>query len=363
MKVLAINSSPRSAKESYTVKMLNFLIEGMREEGADVEVVNLREKKIRYCIGCFTCWTKTPGRCVHKDDMSRELFPKWLAADLVVYATPLYYHTINAALSTFMERTLPVLMPFFEKGSNGKTRHPLRHKAPPSVLLTVCGFPEASEFDALKDFFARTQHEDSKGIAIIGRAGASLLASPALERKANDVLDATRQAGRELIRSLEIMPETMQRMTQPLGDVESFARMGNMFWRTCIDEEVTPKQFDERNMVPRPRTLDDFMMILTYGLNAGMVTGRKVLLQFKFSGAVNDACYFAVADGRVDPVAGTCDNPDLIIETPFDLWMDIMTRKADGAQMLMENKYRVQGDLALMLQLFKTEDKAAGVHQ
>ncbi|PKN84581.1 MAG: hypothetical protein CVU51_10270 [Deltaproteobacteria bacterium HGW-Deltaproteobacteria-1] len=62
MKVLAINSSPRSNKESYTVMMLNCLVEGMRDAGADVEVVNLREKKIKYCIGCFTCWTKTPGK-------------------------------------------------------------------------------------------------------------------------------------------------------------------------------------------------------------------------------------------------------------------------------------------------------------
>ena len=106
MKVLALNSSPRSGKDSYTVMMLNPLVEGMREVGADVEIVNLREKKIKNCIGCLTCWTKTPGRCVHKDDMTNELFPKWLASDLVVYATPLYYHTINAAMSTFWELSL-----------------------------------------------------------------------------------------------------------------------------------------------------------------------------------------------------------------------------------------------------------------
>jgi multimeric flavodoxin WrbA len=50
MKVLALNSSPRSNKDSCTVMMLNPLVEGMREAGADVEVVNLREKKIKNCI-------------------------------------------------------------------------------------------------------------------------------------------------------------------------------------------------------------------------------------------------------------------------------------------------------------------------
>ena len=61
MKVLALNSGPRSDAESYTILMLNHLVEGMRKAGADVEVIHLREKKIRNCIGCFTCWTKTPG--------------------------------------------------------------------------------------------------------------------------------------------------------------------------------------------------------------------------------------------------------------------------------------------------------------
>ena len=353
MKVLALNSSPRSGGDSYTVMMLNPLVEGMRETGADVEVVNLREKTIRNCIGCFTCWTKTPGRCIHKDDMTNELFPTWLASDLVVYATPLYYHTINAAMSTFMERTLPVLLPFFEQSDDGKTFHPLRSKAPASVLLSVCGFPEASEFDALLDFLIRTRHKNSNAVAAICRAGASLLTSPFLQDRANDVLDATKQAGRELIKLMKITPETMARITQPLGDIQSFAKMGNIYWKTCIAEGVTPKEFKDKNMVPRPDSLDSFMFIFPFGLNAGAAGDRKVVLQFKFSGEVENSCYFTIEKGTIRAKQGTCEKPDLTIDTPFHLWMDIMTRKADGGKMLMEQKYKVHGDLNLMIQLFQ----------
>jgi multimeric flavodoxin WrbA len=60
MKVLALNSSPRSGGKSMTELMLNHLVDGMRDDGTEVEVVNLREKTIKNCIGCFTCWTKTP---------------------------------------------------------------------------------------------------------------------------------------------------------------------------------------------------------------------------------------------------------------------------------------------------------------
>jgi len=357
MKVLAINSSPRSNKDSYTVMMLNCLVEGMRDAGADVEVVNLREKKIKYCIGCFTCWTKTPGHCVHKDDMSRELFPKWLDCDLAVYATPLYYHTINAAMSTFMERTLPAILPFFKQGEDGKTYHPLRHKFPPSVFLSVCGFPDMSEFDALKNFYKQTKHKESNTVAVICRSGASLLSSPFLQKKAKEVLDATSQAGRELVKTMKIEPETMMRITQSLGDAKLFDQMGNIFWQTCIDEGVTPKQFDERKLVPRPRTLEEFMLIFSYGLNAKAAGDQKVYVQFKFSGEVKDACYFKIAGGKVRPDAGVCDIPDLTIETPFAVWMDIITRKTDGAQMLIEGKYKVSGDLTLMMKLFQSESK------
>ena len=89
MKVLALNSSPRGGGQSKTELMLNHLAEGMRAAGASVEVIALRIKNIKRCIGCYTCWTKTPGQCLHKDEMTSELFPKWLDADMVVYATPL----------------------------------------------------------------------------------------------------------------------------------------------------------------------------------------------------------------------------------------------------------------------------------
>ncbi|MGZ3592655.1 MAG: flavodoxin family protein, partial [Syntrophales bacterium] len=132
MKVLAINSSPRPEGQSKTELMLNSLVKGMREAGADVEVVHLRNKKVNNCIGCFTCWTKTPGVCLHKDDMTGELFPKWAGADLVIYASPLYHFTVNAEMKAFIERTLPALEPFFEDHDDG-TGHPWRIRHPSVV--------------------------------------------------------------------------------------------------------------------------------------------------------------------------------------------------------------------------------------
>ena len=73
MKVMALNSSPRGDGQSKTGIMLNSLIEGMREAGAEVEVVSLSKKTIKPCAGCFSCWTKTPGKCIHKGEKMKRL--------------------------------------------------------------------------------------------------------------------------------------------------------------------------------------------------------------------------------------------------------------------------------------------------
>jgi len=355
MRVFAVNSSPRKEGQSKTELMLNHLVEGMREAGAEVETVNLREKNIKNCIGCFTCWTKTPGRCVHKDDMTKEIYPKLLEADLVVLATPLYYHFMNGAMSTFRERTLPAAQPFFKQGDDGKTYHPLRHKIPASVWLSVCGFPEESEFDALSDYLNRTRHKDEKIVAEIYRSSAEALTNPIYAEKAGDILEATTQAGRELVESMEVSPVTMARIKQPMMNPKFFADLGNLFWKTCIAERVTPKQFNDQDMVPRPDSLESFMLVFPFGINSEAAGDRRVILQFNFTSQLTGSCYFTVKKGHIDAHKGTQKSPDITIETPFELWMDILTRKADGQQMFMEQKYKVDGDLALMIELFNKD--------
>ena len=192
MKVLAINSSARIGGHSKTELMLNHLVEGMRDAGADVEVINLHKKSIKNCIGCFTCWTKTPGRCIHKDDMSNEIYPKYLDADLLVLATPLYHFTVNATMKTFIERTLPDLQPFF-KLRNGVTSHPMRHKTPPVVALSVAGFPDESVFDLLSSYINFLYH--GRLLAEIYRPAAEDMRQSNAGGKVADILDATVQGG------------------------------------------------------------------------------------------------------------------------------------------------------------------------
>jgi hypothetical protein len=226
---------------------------------------------------------------------------------------------------------------------------------PAAVWLSVCGFPEASEFDAFSDHLNRTRYEETPIVAEIYRPAAEAMTNPYFQAAADDILAATAQAGRELVRSMAVAPETLARITQSFVDPEAFAEMGNVFWKTCIAEGVTPKTFHEKNMVPRPDSMAAFMRLLPAGLNAEAVGDRQVILQFDFSGEVEGICHFIIATGRIEAREGAAGKADLTIEAPFEVWMDIMTRKADGQQMFLDQQYKVHGDLALMVALFKKD--------
>jgi putative NADPH-quinone reductase len=349
MKVLALNSSPRSEGRSKTELMLSHLAQGMREAGAEVEVVALRDKKVKNCIGCFTCWTKTPGVCIHKDDMTDELYPKWLQADLVVYATPLYHFTVNATMKAFIERTLPAIEPFFEEHGE-RTWHPLRHRHPNVVMLSVAGFPEDSVFDQLSswaNFIFRPVLA-----AEIYRPFAEGLTVPVFAEKAKEVLGAVTQAGRELVKSRKVSLQTLARIKQPIiEDKGVIQKMVNLMWKTCIAESVTPKELREKGLVPRPDSIETFMIIMSMAFNPAGAGDTRAVLQFGFSGNVEGSCYFKIENGGIEAFSGAAEKPDLTIETPFDVWMDVMTGKADGQQMFMAQKYKVHGDLSLLMRM------------
>lgn len=349
MKVLALNSSPRGEGQSKTHLMLDNLVTGMREAGAEVEMVELRKKTIRNCSGCFTCWTKTPGACIHNDDMSSELLPKFIESDLVVYASPLYHFTLNGTMKTFIERTLPILQPFFEEKS-GETKHPLRHRFPKAVFLSVAGFPEMSAFDQLSSWVRFVFGEAL--VAEIYRPAAEAMTTFFYKDKAGQILEATRKAGQEIVQSMEISQGTLSLVTQDfVKDKDLMRRMGNVFWKSCIAEGVSPKEFEEKGLTPRPDSVETFMMILSWGFNPAAAGDMRAVLQFTFSGRVQGVCHFHIDNGKLEARHGSAENPDLTIDAPFDVWMDILVGKADGQQMFMEQKYKVSGDLSLLMRM------------
>ncbi|MFH2131681.1 MAG: flavodoxin family protein [bacterium] len=83
MKVLAFNGSPRM-KMGVTDKILQTFIQGAESAGAETETVYVAKKNIKFCTGCFNCWFKHPGKCIHDDDMM-EIRIKIKAASTLVH--------------------------------------------------------------------------------------------------------------------------------------------------------------------------------------------------------------------------------------------------------------------------------------
>lgn len=84
-----------------TAQLSNAFAKGAKEAGHNVETISLSKHEVKGCIGCNACRYGKP--CIQKDEFNT-LVPKIKAADLIVFASPLYFWTFSARLKAFIER-------------------------------------------------------------------------------------------------------------------------------------------------------------------------------------------------------------------------------------------------------------------
>ena len=101
--VLIISSSPRKGGNSETLAAS--FAKGAEEAGHKVETVYLREKKYGFCKGCLACLKA--GHCVIDDD-AVEVAARMHDADVLVFATPVYYYSVSGQLKTMLDRANPL---------------------------------------------------------------------------------------------------------------------------------------------------------------------------------------------------------------------------------------------------------------
>lgn len=81
--------------------LANQFIEGAKAAGHEVEKISLAEKDIKFCKGCLVC--QKLGKCVIKDD-ANDIMQKVLNADVVCWATPIYYYEMSGQMKTLIDR-------------------------------------------------------------------------------------------------------------------------------------------------------------------------------------------------------------------------------------------------------------------
>ena len=100
MKIAIFNGSPR--KEN-TYAMVQAFREGAESSGHEVEEYHVGRMKIAGCLGCEYCHTKGQGSCVQKDDFEK-IIPAYKEADMIVFASPIYYFTMTAQIEAAIQR-------------------------------------------------------------------------------------------------------------------------------------------------------------------------------------------------------------------------------------------------------------------
>lgn len=98
-KVIIISTSLRTGSNSDM--FANQFIEGAKAAGHEVEKISLAEKDIKFCKGCLAC--QKLGKCVIKDDVN-DIMQKVLNADVVCWATPIYYYEMSGQMKTLIDR-------------------------------------------------------------------------------------------------------------------------------------------------------------------------------------------------------------------------------------------------------------------
>lgn len=232
MKIAIFNGSPKGKRGNTHVIEKSFM-EGLEAGGAQVEHIFLNKKEIKHCLGCLNCWIKTPGECVHKDDM-KELIDIYMSSDVVVLSTPLYVDNISGMTKVFMDRLIPTVDPHFEDDDNGETRHvETDTHYPKMMVISSCGFPEQSQFQVLRLLFRRiARNMQGELVAEIYRGQGNLLTieHEMLAPIVNGYKRLLVKAGMEFAKNGTLSQETIEELDKPLVPKEMYVDGANKHW-------------------------------------------------------------------------------------------------------------------------------------
>jgi len=165
MKIAVLNGSPRKGT---TTAMVQAFCEGAEAAGHVVEEYQVGKMKIAGCLACEYCHTKGEGSCIQKDDLEK-ILPAYKEADMIVFASPIYYFTMSAQIEAAIQRVYCIGKPL---------------KAKKAALLLTSGSPGVydSAIAQFKGYTAYTGIEAAGVITSNGEENGS-------EAKLNEVRD------------------------------------------------------------------------------------------------------------------------------------------------------------------------------
>jgi multimeric flavodoxin WrbA len=159
------------AGDGYVDAIAAALQDGLRAQSWTVRPWQLADEKLAFCLGCFECWTKTPGLC-RIDDAGRDVAESLIQSDLAIFVTPITFGGYSSALKKAVDRVIPLISPFFER-IDGEVHHHARYASYPALFgVGVLSRPnpiQAEIFDTLISRNAINLHAPAHGSRVILR--------------------------------------------------------------------------------------------------------------------------------------------------------------------------------------------------
>ena len=109
MKITILNGSPATTALDAGLAELKQVLEA---GGNLVTQFDLRDLSLRYCIGCWGCWVKTPGQCSNGDTTCQAIARAVINADFVLWAAPLKLGFPSSLLKMALDKHLPLIHPY-----------------------------------------------------------------------------------------------------------------------------------------------------------------------------------------------------------------------------------------------------------
>ena len=146
MKLSLINGSLKEGHDNFD-NQLEQLKSNLSQstEITNLDYYNLKQMDIKQCVGCFNCWTKTPGKCVIKDD-AEDILISVINSDLVIFASPLVMGMTTGLMKRLNDRLIPLIHPYFSI-VKGEIHHRKRYDHYPKIAVIYEKTPEDTQED------------------------------------------------------------------------------------------------------------------------------------------------------------------------------------------------------------------------
>ena len=224
MKILVLNGSPK--KRSDTFRMTEAFLKGLNRDGRhEIHIVNVIDKKIAPCRGCFGCWQRGDGHCVIADDQN-DILDLYRDADVIIWSFPLYCYGMPSHLKAVLDRTIPLVKMNMERQPDGTVRHEALadFSRIHTLVICGCGFPHwEGNFDSLRKMCEACFGDPD----IVCVPETPLLNVPQAAPVADPLLERFQKAGEEYAAALRLSKETVAALEAPMIPAEDYIRSVN----------------------------------------------------------------------------------------------------------------------------------------